>query len=130
MAGLLYALNGFVFYRLVIGHLPYHAFALAPLLAYAVLGSHRGMPGSSSEAPGKSVATGIVVTGLVVAYFTYAGALNLEIPLVMTAASDLLMPEAAAHGSPAGAPCEPPRRSDSRSRRLRRAGTRRPKARR
>ena len=90
LCGLLFAMNGFVFYRVVIGHLPYHAFALAPVLAYAVISSHRAATGSSTSAL-TAVLVRVVAAGVVVAYLTYAGALNFQIPVVMTVLIVLLM---------------------------------------
>jgi hypothetical protein len=91
LGGVIFLLNGFLFYRLVIGHLTYHAFALAPALAYVVLSSHRSLrPGVPRPAP-LAFAARVVAGGAIVAYFTYGGALNFQLPLAMTVVAVLLM---------------------------------------
>jgi hypothetical protein len=92
LGAVMFLLNGFLFYRLVIGHLTYHAFALAPVLAYLVLSSHSAVTPPQrlwSWAFGARVVAG----GMVVAYFTYGGALNFQVPLALTVLAALLMLE-------------------------------------
>jgi hypothetical protein len=90
LAAMMFLLNGFLFYRLVIGHLTYHAFALAPALTYLVLSSH-GTLRSVRPMPRLALAARIVGGGAIVAYFTYGGALNFQVPLALTVLAVLLI---------------------------------------
>src|SRR4029078_6219683 len=87
--------------RLVIGHLTYHAFALAPTFTYVVLSSHRSFhPGMRPWS--WAVAARVVAGGTVVAYFTYGGALNFQVPLGLTVLAALLMLELRSGFDPVG----------------------------
>jgi hypothetical protein len=86
----LFLLNGFVFYRMVIGQLTYHAFAIIPVLACVVASAQR----LGTVPPKRRLLRGlvqIVSGGLLIAYLTYGGALNFHIPAVLTVACVLLM---------------------------------------
>ena len=86
----LFLLNGFLFYRMVVGHLTYHAIAIAPLLAYVVASSQKTASITGTKSMGPLVLR-IVAGGLLIAYVTYGGALNFQIPLVLTVSCALLM---------------------------------------
>jgi hypothetical protein len=92
LGAVMFLLNGFVFYRLVYGHLTYHAFALAPALTYVVLSSHRSLGPGRRVLPW-ALAARVVAGGAVVAYFTYGGALNFQVPLGLTVLAALLILE-------------------------------------
>jgi len=86
----LFLLNGFLFYRMVVGHLPFHAFGLVPVMAYLVVSTHRRIRPLGRRGVMFSV-TRSVLAGMVVAYFVAAGAMTLEMPLILTIASELLI---------------------------------------
>jgi hypothetical protein len=89
LVSILFVHNGFLFYRGVIGHLTYHAFALAPIAALVVSGQHRALvPARHSVA--RTISSGLLF-GWCVAYLTYAGALNFQIPFVLAVTLVVLM---------------------------------------
>ena len=92
LGAVMFLLNGFIFYRLVHGHLTYHAFALAPALTYVVLSSHR-LHRPRRRVLSWTLAARVVGGGAVVAYFTYGGALNFQVPLGLTVLAALLILE-------------------------------------
>jgi hypothetical protein len=86
----LFLLNGFIFYRVVIGHLTYHAFGVVPLLACVVASAQQ----ASSAGRVRTFVRGssqVVWGGLFIAYLTYGGALNFQLPAVLTVACTLVM---------------------------------------
>jgi hypothetical protein len=90
LAATLFLLNGFLFYRLVIGHLTYHAFAVVPLLACVVASAQEASSGHRRRPFVPSCAQ-VVCGGLCIAYLTYGGAVNFQIPALLTVACTLLM---------------------------------------
>ncbi|MGH7123460.1 MAG: hypothetical protein ACREFI_03750 [Stellaceae bacterium] len=76
LSAVLFLLNGFVLHRMASGHATYHAMGLAPVLAYALL---TPLEGSLARFAG---ATGIAAA--ILAYFVYAGAVNMLVPLGIT----------------------------------------------
>ena len=89
LAGGLFLFNGFLFHRMVIGHLTYHVFGLLPLLAWVVLRTRLGTV-SRGGVLGR-VMRPSVPAGLVLAYVTYAGALNFQIPFVLSVCALVLI---------------------------------------
>jgi hypothetical protein len=87
---ILFLLNGFMFYRMVIGHITYHAFGVAPLLA-CVVASTQTVAWTSAGHSLRRLLVPITLGGLLVGYITYGGALNFQIPIVLTVASVLLL---------------------------------------
>lgn len=90
LGAILFLLNGFVFYRMVVGHLTYHAFAVAPVLACVVVSAQR-TEWTSARQTLQRLLLPVVVGGLLVAYVTYGGALNFQIPIALTVACTLLI---------------------------------------
>jgi hypothetical protein len=88
LAATLFLLNGFLLYRMVAGHLTYHAFGVVPILAWAVLSCHQSVPARRGR---KSFATRVAVGGLAVAYLTYGGALNFQVPALLTVLALVLL---------------------------------------
>lgn len=68
----LFLLNGFFIFRMVIGHVTYHAVMLAPLLALLLL--------TDSALSWRRATARIAVAALIVAYFFYSGATNVILP--------------------------------------------------
>ena len=81
-AASLFLFNGFYAYRMIIGHLTYHAFMLVPLLAYMLL---RHTPERSSTARWQS-ATDTVLAGGLMAYMFQAGMVNVILPAMVSVA--------------------------------------------
>ena len=63
--------NGFFTYRMIIGHLTYHAFALIPLIAYLLL-----KPAMTANPSWRRQGVATVLAGMAIAYFIYSGAAN------------------------------------------------------
>ena len=87
----LFQLNGFLIFRIGIGHLTYHVYGLAPLICLCAL-----LPGSSNIAASRSgtlfwSACAIVAGGSLLAAMVYGGALNYIIPVVLCASAVLLL---------------------------------------
>ena len=70
-AAMAFLFNGFFTYRMIIGHLTYHAFALIPLIAWLLL---RPAMIASFSWRGQVMAT--FSAGIAIAYFIYSGAAN------------------------------------------------------
>ena len=89
----LFQLNSFLLFRIVIGHLPYHVFGLMPVLCWLVLLPAVAEPQSFRRNISSNV--GKVITGaIVLAIMVYAGATNFVIPAVLSVAAVLLVQHA------------------------------------
>ncbi len=72
-SAVLFLFNGFLLQRMAVGHVTYHAIGLAPVLAYALL---TPVEGSLARLSGATA-----VASAILAYFVYAGAPNMLVPL-------------------------------------------------
>lgn len=89
----LFQLNSFLLFRIVIGHLPYHVFGLMPVLCWLVLLPAVAEPQSFRRNISSNV--GKVITGaIVLAIMVYASATNFVIPAVLSVAAVLLVQHA------------------------------------
>jgi hypothetical protein len=82
LSGLIFLFNGFLLYRMVVGHIPYCVVGLAPFLCYLMLtpiGPARMQRDYLASAAGP-----IAASAAILAYFVYAGAANLLVPLAIT----------------------------------------------
>jgi hypothetical protein len=96
LGGVLFGLNGFSGYRLVIGHLGFHAFSLVPLLAYLCLRDKRPTTGRLPS----WIVDG-TLAGLVTSYMVFSGMVHLLLPSLLSVAAiglvhDLFLPSAGA----------------------------------
>lgn len=76
LGAVIFLFNGFLLYRMAIGHVTYHAVGLLPLLCYVLLTPIAGRPDRFARAFAASALGGVILT-----YFVYAGAANICIPL-------------------------------------------------
>ena len=74
----LFMFNGFYAYRMIIGHLTYHAFMLIPFIAYLLLYQH------SEKGKALYSTRNLLVSGLLIAYFIHSGAANFLVPTVLS----------------------------------------------
>src|SRR5581483_3611795 len=84
----LFLFNGFFAYRMAIGHITFHPFALAPWLALLLL------PGSRDAPPGHAVAGAIAsafLAGIVFAYEFHAGMIHAILPVALATAVVILI---------------------------------------
>lgn len=97
----LFQLNGFLIFRVGIGHLTYHVYGLVPVLCLCVLIAS-GADGSRSRAAAlaKCVVAALVGAGLI-AIMVYGGALNYIIPAALSAAAIILIHQAGSGLRPA-----------------------------
>jgi len=72
LTAVLFMFNGFYAYRMVIGHLPFHAFMLTPLVAFFLVRSPSAVP------------VDVAIAGTLVAYMVYAGMVNGLAPVIAT----------------------------------------------
>jgi hypothetical protein len=82
LSGLIFLFNGFLLYRMVIGHVTYSVVGLVPFLCHLLLtpvGPARMQPNYLASAVGP-----IAASAAILAYFIYAGAPNLLVPLAIT----------------------------------------------
>jgi hypothetical protein len=87
LGAVMFLLNGFLLYRLTIGHVTFHTFAVAPLLAWTALHPHQTNGGRIEW----SLARRAVLGGCLLAYVTYGGGPHLIIPVVLTVAATILL---------------------------------------
>ncbi|HKS88816.1 MAG TPA: hypothetical protein VJR70_05190 [Stellaceae bacterium] len=76
----MFLFNGFLLYRMAIGHATYHTLGLLPLLCWALLAPLAGRPDRAWRA-----ALAIAGSGAMLAYIVYAGAPNMVVPLALAA---------------------------------------------
>jgi hypothetical protein len=98
VAAVLFLFNGFYAYRVIIGHLTFHPFALTPWLAVLFL------PGIRSRGVARD-AVAAIIGGAFLAYMFQAGMVHGMVPVALAVAVILL-----AHGSIAGHSWRPWRR--------------------
>jgi hypothetical protein len=82
LSGLIFLFNGFLLYRMVVGHAPFCVVGLAPFLCHLLLtpiGPARLQRDYLASAAGP-----IAASAAIVAYFVYAGAPQLLMPLALT----------------------------------------------
>jgi hypothetical protein len=83
LSAVIFLFNGFLLHRMAAGHLTYHVFGLVPPLCYALL-----TPLESGAGPRRLVlrrtAGTVAAAAAILAYFVYAGAPNILVPLGMT----------------------------------------------
>lgn len=78
--------NGFFTYRMIIGHLTYHAFALIPLIAWLLL-----RPATAAHTSGREQCMAIFPAAMAIAYFIYSGAMNYIVPAMIAVAGICLL---------------------------------------
>lgn len=84
VGGVIFLFNGFYAYRFIIGHLTFHAFMLAPLIAVCVLAGRR-------PDGGHRVFDGwVAVAGLIIAYMVQSGMVHALPPTLMGVAVIML----------------------------------------
>jgi len=83
LSAVVFLCNGFLLHRMAVGHATYHAFGLVPLLCYALL---TPLDGRLSRA-----AAPVALAGLMLAYFVFAGALNIVVPVGLVCAAVWLL---------------------------------------
>lgn len=79
VGSVIFLFNGFLFYRMVVGHVTYHVVGLLPLLCYLLL-----TPVETAQARGDDVARGaasLAGAATIGAYCVYAGAANVIVPI-------------------------------------------------
>jgi len=84
LGAVIFLFNGFLFYRMAVGHVTYHAVGLMPLLCYLLL-----TPIDRELAPGRRIAAAagpVAGAAAILAYFVYAGAGNALVPLAIACA--------------------------------------------
>jgi hypothetical protein len=82
LSGLIFLFNGFLLYRMVIGHVTYSVVGLVPFLCHLLLtpiGPARMQRNYLASAAGP-----IAASAAILAYFVYAGAANILVPLAIT----------------------------------------------
>jgi hypothetical protein len=92
LAFVLFQLNGFLLFRIAIGHLTYHIFGLIPVLCLLVL-----LPAAEDGSAQIKVmrrAGAMIVGGVVLAMMVYAGATNFIIPASLSVVAVLLVHQA------------------------------------
>jgi len=82
LSAVIFLFNGFLMYRMAIGHVTYHVVGLVPLLCYLSLTPV--VPGGSWLVRLRQVAGPVAGVAAILAYFVYAGAPNALVPLGMT----------------------------------------------
>src|SRR5665213_2678253 len=82
LGAVLFAVNGFLVYRIAIGHLTYQVFGLVPLLAVLALWD------GGRDAVG--IACRMAAVALLLAAMVFAGALNFVMPMVLSTAAIIL----------------------------------------
>ncbi len=75
---LLFLFNGFYTSRMITGHLTYHVFMLVPLLAYCLLCNF------TTRDRIQTIAPGLILPAMLMAYVIYAGAVNLMLPILIS----------------------------------------------
>lgn len=86
LAAVIFQFNGFLLYRMAIGHVTYHAFGLFPLLCHVLL-----TPITGRRNPLRRLAGMSALGGAMLAYFVYAGAVDLVVPLAFSALAVALL---------------------------------------
>ena len=86
LGAVIFLFNGFLLYRMAIGHVTYHAVGLLPLLCCVLLTPMAGYPDRHWRF---SLASAL--GGAMLAYFVYAGAVNIIIPLAISALAVALL---------------------------------------
>jgi len=89
----LFQLNGFLLFRIAIGHLTYHIFGLIPVLSWLVLLPTAAEDGSVQINFIRSIGQ-IIAGAVVLAMVVYAGATNFIIPVVLSVVAVLLVHQA------------------------------------
>lgn len=82
LSAAIFLFNGFLLHRMAIGHVTYHVVGLVPLLCYWLL-----VPFGRTERPIERLRQAVRPTAgaaVLIAYFVYAGAPNIVVPLAMT----------------------------------------------
>ena len=88
----LFQLNGFLIFRIGIGHLTYHVFGLVPLIAWCVLYfSEDNIKGNVRTLNWLS---GIVIIGFLLSLMAFGGALNYIIPALLSVSAVILLQQA------------------------------------
>lgn len=92
---ILFLFNGFFAFRLLAGHLTFHAFMLAPIVAYAILGARQdGRPWRSCVTPW------VVAAALLIAYMVQSGMVHALPPLMAGLLVFILIHALVLHSSP------------------------------
>lgn len=86
LAGGLFLFNGFYAYRLLAGHLTFHAFALAPALALALLPGPKAQP-----IKGREAALRVVLGALIMSYMFQSGMVHGIPPVLLSIATLFLV---------------------------------------
>lgn len=81
LGGALFLFNGFYTYRLIVGHIEFHAFMLVPLLAFFLM-RQRGK-GVDDGKRWRQTSGNCMVGGVLIAYMFYAGMAQLLLPSLL-----------------------------------------------
>lgn len=82
LSAVIFLFNGFLLHRMAIGHVTYHAFGLTPLLCYVLLRPCKS--GTSRRQAALDAIGATAIAGAILAYFVFAGAANIVVPLGLT----------------------------------------------
>jgi hypothetical protein len=93
LASTLFQLNGFLIFRIGIGHLTYHVFGLVPIIAWCVLYFSDGIIKCNARSFTR-VSCSIAITGCLLAIMVYGGAINYIIPAVLSVSGIILLQQA------------------------------------
>lgn len=85
-AAMAFLFNGFFTYRMIIGHLTYHAFALIPLIAWLLL-----RPAAIARLSWRDQVMAVFPAGVAIAYFIYSGAANYIVPALIAITGIILL---------------------------------------
>lgn len=82
LAAVLFEFNGFVTFRMVVGHLPFHGFALVPLSAWILLAGvmEKNPVLEKNTRNWESTFSHSLFAGVVLAYLFWSGAVHMAIP--------------------------------------------------
>ncbi|MBU0673503.1 MAG: hypothetical protein KJ950_02520 [Proteobacteria bacterium] len=80
LGGTLFLFNGLYTYRFIIGHMEFHSFMLIPWLAWLLLRENQG----EALLDRMKATTGVVISGVLIAYMFMSGMTQLLIPSLIT----------------------------------------------
>ena len=86
LGAVIFLFNGFLLYRMAIGHVTFHVAGLLPVLCYALLTPIARYPDRL-----RRFSLASALGGTVIAYFVYAGAAAIMLPLAMSALAVALL---------------------------------------
>lgn len=86
LGAVIFLFNGFLLYRMAIGHVTYHVVGLLPLICYVLLTPVAGFPDRC-----RRFCLASALGGIMIAYFVYAGAVNIIVPLAISALAVALL---------------------------------------